>query len=111
MNSLEEACYRLTLAEGYLQKAEKFFAQEAWHDCMRDAQASIENAGKAVIACFAPVERSHEPVHQIMALLENGIFPEELCPLIENSLPVFGAMGHKEHIEVTYGDEETYTPP
>ena len=32
-------------------------------------------------------------------------------PLIEASLLVFGALGLREHIQATYGDEETYTPP
>lgn len=111
MNSLEEARYRLVLAEGYLERAERFFAQESWHDCVRDAQASVENAGKAVVARFVPVERSRDPVRQILTLLENNVFPEKLRPLIERGIPAFSALGFKEHIQVTYGDEETYTPP
>lgn len=111
MNSLREASYRMSLAEGYLRRAERFFKENAWLDCVRDAQAAVENAAKAIIANFAPVQRSHEPARQLEALLENGAFPEHLRPLVESGLAVFGAMGHREHIAVTYGDEETFTLP
>ena len=111
MNSLEEARYRLILAEGYLKRAEGFFTEGAWHDCVRDAQAAVENAGKALIAPFAPLERGHEPVRQIKALLDHGAFPKELRSLIEQSIPVLGSLGRKEHIWATYGDEDTHTPP
>ncbi len=111
MNSLREANYRMKLAEGYLERAERFFAENAWLDCVRDAQAAVENAAKAIIALFAPVQRSHEHIRQLASLLENGVFPEHIRPLVEDNLAVFGAMGRKELIAATYGDEETFTPP
>ena len=58
MNPIEDSRYRSTLAEGYLAKAERFFEESLWHDCVRDAQAAVENAGKSIVACFVPVEKT-----------------------------------------------------
>ena len=111
MNTIDDARYRLTLAEGYLDKAERFFRQEAWHDCLRDAQNSVENAGKSIVACFAPVEKTHEPVRQIRAMLQAGTIPMAVQKQIEEALLALSALGWENHIQVTYGDEETHTPP
>ena len=58
MNPIEDSHYCLILAEGYLAKAERFFEEALWHDCVRDAQAAVENAGKSIVACFVPVEKA-----------------------------------------------------
>lgn len=52
MNSQDDARYRLTLAEGYLDKAERFYGEASWHDCVRDAQAetALTAARRAVVA-------------------------------------------------------------
>ncbi|MFQ5611254.1 MAG: HEPN domain-containing protein [Anaerolineae bacterium] len=111
MNTIDEARYRLMLAEGYLDKAEGFFRQDAWHDCVRDAQGSIENAGKSIIACFTPIEKTHDPVKQIEALLKKGGIPSTIRESIEAALPALSALGREDHIRATYGDETTFTPP
>ena len=58
MNPIEDSRYRLVLAGGYLAKAERFFEESLWHDCVRDAQAAVEGAGKSIVACFVPVEKA-----------------------------------------------------
>mgnify|MGYP001125012848 CR=1 FL=1 len=111
MNPRNDARYRLTLAEGYLDKAERFYREASWHDCVRDAQAAIENAGKAIVACFTPVEKTYEPAEQIRVLLDEGAVPGPVHAMVVEALPSIEALGWKEHIQATYGDEATFTPP
>jgi HEPN domain-containing protein len=111
MNPRDEARYRLTLAEGYLDKANRFYGDGSWHDCVRDAQAAVENAGKAIVACFTPVEKTHEPAEQVRVLLDEGVIPDLVHQVVVEALPALEALGWKEHIQATYGDEATFTPP
>jgi len=111
MNPRSDARYRLTLAEGYLEKAERFYGNASWHDCVRDAQAAVENAGKAIVACFTPIEKTHQPAEQIRVLLNEGVIPDPACEMVVEALPALEALGWKEHIQATYGDEATFTPP
>jgi len=111
MNPRSDARYRLTLAEGYLDKAERFYEGASWHDCVRDAQAAVENAGQTIVACFTPIEKSHEPAAQIRAMLDKGLIPDPACAMVVEALPDLEALGWKEHIQATYGDEATFTPP
>ncbi|HID64466.1 MAG TPA: HEPN domain-containing protein [Anaerolineae bacterium] len=111
MNPRDDARYRLTLAEGYLDRAERFYAEASWHDCVRDAQAAVENAGKVIVACFTPLEKTHEPAEQVRVLLDEGVIPNQVCEMVVEALPALEALGWKEHIQATYGDEATFTPP
>ncbi len=111
MNSVDDARYRSTLAEGYLAKAEWFFEEALWHDCVRDAQAAVENAGKSIVACFVPVDKTHEPAKQIRAMLDEETFPEAVRGEVVQALAALGGLGWREHVLATYGDEETFTPP
>jgi HEPN domain-containing protein len=49
------------LAKGFLQEAEQDFQLHRWRSCVDNAQLSVENADKAIIAIFEPVERTHNP--------------------------------------------------
>lgn len=61
MNSRSDAEYGLRLAKGFLQEAEQDFQLHRWRSCVDNAQLSVENADKAIIAIFEPVERTHNP--------------------------------------------------
>lgn len=111
MNPQNDARYRLTLAEGYLDKAERFYEGASWHDCVRDAQTAVENAGKTIVACLTPIEKSHEPAEQIRVMLDKGLIPDPARAMVVEALPDLEALGWKEHIQATYGDEATFTPP
>ena len=78
MNTRDDARYRLDLAEGYLTEAEEDFAADKWSGCLAAAQESVENAGKAIIACLAPVVKTHEPSRQLAALLDDPRLPAHL---------------------------------
>ncbi|MDZ7359408.1 MAG: HEPN domain-containing protein [candidate division KSB1 bacterium] len=58
---ITDAEYRLRLAKGFQKEAEQDFQLQRWRSCVDNAQRSVENAGKAIIAIFEPVERTHNP--------------------------------------------------
>jgi HEPN domain-containing protein len=111
MNTVDDARYRMTLAEGQLADAEKDYDDRRWHLCVANAQSAAENAGKAIIACFLPIEKTHDPVRQIEVMLEEGIIPDEVREVVIEVLPALRDLGRKLHIQATYGDEDSYTPP
>jgi HEPN domain-containing protein len=111
MNTVDDARYRLTLADGQLADAEKDYDDQRWHLCVASAQSAAENAGKAIIACFLPIEKTHEPVKQIEAMLEEDIIPIEVRQTVVKVLPALRGLGRKLHIQATYGDENSYTLP
>lgn len=111
MNSHDDAKYRLDLALGYAKEAEDDLSTERWWACVSNAQVAIENAGKALIACFEPVEKVHELVPQLERLLKREQLPDALRRTLAGLVPIFARHGHGEHIKSTYGDDSTRTPP
>lgn len=106
MNSKEDAVYRLRLAEGFLEEAEEDVSLSRWRSCVSNSQLVVENSGKAIIALFEPLERTHEPAERIKALLEERVFDESLEQEIEEVLPLFEELGFEEHFMTDYGDED-----
>lgn len=107
MNSKEDAEYRLNISSGFLKEAEEDFRQKRWRSCVGNSQMSLENAGKAVISLFKPVEKTHEPIRQIKELIERGLLNESDCPEIsfDELVETFSALGEEEHFRSDYGDE------
>ena len=60
VKSVEEASFRLKLANGYVQEAKRLFEASLWRACVRSCQLAVENACKAVIALFRPPIRAHD---------------------------------------------------
>jgi HEPN domain-containing protein len=50
MKPLQSAQYRLKLAEGFLQEAQQDLKINRWRSCVDNAQLTVENALKALIA-------------------------------------------------------------
>ncbi|GAB6064524.1 HEPN domain-containing protein [Deferrisoma palaeochoriense] len=111
MRSRDEISYRLALAEGFLREAEQDFELERWRSCVDNAQLSVENAGKAVLAIFGVPPKTHEPAQALVALLETGRVPDSLATELRSCLPDFLSLGSAEHFLTDYGDESTYTLP
>jgi len=111
MNSHEEARFRLDLAEGYLREAEEEFKLERWWATVANAQLTIENAGKAVVALFEPVEKLHDPSKQLAEILSREPIPDPIKKKIHTLIGFFPRHGHTEHIKATYGEDKTFTPP
>jgi len=72
LQSEEEARYRLTLAEGYLERARKALASEDFSDTVSEAQLCVENAAKAVVSCFRIPGWSHDPSAELREVLESN---------------------------------------
>lgn len=107
----KEVAYRLALAEGFLAEANQDIKLERWRSCVNNAQLSVENAGKSVLAWFGAVPKTHDPAQQIAALLRTRAFPETVEEILQSMLPDLLALGSAEHFMTDYGDEATYTLP
>lgn len=111
MRSRKEADYRLKLAEQFCAEAERAFGQGEWRSCVRSCRDGVENAAKAVIAYFEPVEKSHNPDRQLSRLLEQKLIDRSLEKGIRELVGLSAEMGMKKHILIQYGDEETFRDP
>jgi len=112
MGPKEQSAYRLRLAEGFLKEAEEDFTLKRWRSCVDNSQLVVENAGKAIIAIFMPVERTHDPSVQLKQIIEKSdIGDVELKAELENYLPLFGELGIEHHFLSDYGKEEELQTP
>lgn len=111
MHYLKDADYRRRLAAGFLKEADEDFVSSRWRACVDNAQLSVENSGKAVIALFRPVEKTHDPSVQLKKLIEEKIVPEPMIAGVEELTVVVSRLGAEEHFMTDYGDEETGRDP
>lgn len=111
MKSKAESRYRLELAEGFLAEAEQDFELSRWRSCVDNSQLAVENSGKTIVACFRPVEKSHNPARQVADLLEKEEISPELISDIKILIPLLEKLGFEEHLKTDYGDEDTYKTP
>ncbi len=111
MNTPEEVTYRLALARGFLVEAEQDMDLGRWRSCVDNAQLTVENAGKTVLALFGITPKTHDPARQVAALLRNQSLPEDVQEQMQHMLPDLLALGTTEHFLTDYGDEVTYTLP
>lgn len=111
MQESKEVAFRLALAEGFMREANEDMALKRWRSCVDNAQLPIENGGKAVLAMFGVAAKTHDPAHQLAAILHSQNLPPEVQEAIQVLLPVLLALGAAEHFLTDFGDERTYTLP
>ena len=111
MKSQLDSRYRLELAEGFYGEANQDFELSRWRSCVDNSQLAVENSGKTVIACFRPVEKSHNPAKQVIDLIKTGEISLELIDDIKLMVPMLRNLGFEEHLKTDYGDENTYKSP
>lgn len=111
MNSKQDAEYRLKLARNHLKSAREDISLKRWPDAFSHSQLCVENSGKAIIAMFKPVEKTHDLMKQLSRLIEENLIPEEIKAELVGKLHLFGKMGRREHILADYGDEMSYQTP
>lgn len=111
MKSQAESRYRLELAEGFLSEALQDFELSRWRSCVDNSQLAVENSGKTIIACFRPVEKSHNPARQVADLLVKDEINQELVDDVRLIIPLLERLGFEEHLKTDYGDEDTYRSP
>ena len=111
MNAHDLIEYRARLAEGFIKEAEQDFVLERWRSCVDNAQVATENSGKAVLALFGVVPKTHDPAQQVAQVLRTRSLPSTLRELMEKMLPDLLALGSAEHFLTDYGDEVAYKLP
>lgn len=111
MNSQHDAEYRLRLAKGFQKEAEQDFQLQRWRSCVDNAQLSVENSGKAIIAIFEPVEKTHNPAINLRKLIAKGLVDSVLLGDLNAALTYFDELGFEEHFLTDYGDETNYRDP
>ncbi len=87
MNTPEEVTYRLSLAKGFLAEAEQDMDLGRWRSCVDNAQLTVENAGKTVLALFGITPKTHDPARQVAALLRNQSLPKDVQEQMQRMLP------------------------
>lgn len=111
MNFKDDAEYRKRLAGGFLHEARFNLEHQLWRSCVDNSQLCIENSGKMIIALFEPVEKSHNPSHQLKRLVEQKRLGDVLKSQVEEIIPILEHFGVEEHFMTDYGDETTRTDP
>lgn len=111
MNFKDDSEYRKRLARGFLNEARLNLEHQLWRSCVDNSQLSIENSGKMIIALFEPVEKSHNPSHQLKKLVEQKRLGDALQSQISEIIPILEHFGIEEHFMTDYGDESTRTDP
>jgi hypothetical protein len=110
MTAKDEGTYRLQLAGQLLREAQAQPA-EMTHPQALLARGAIENAAKAILACFASVPRTHEPAQLLLEALQDPRFPQHFRSTAEALVPILRSYGMKEHVLLSYGDEEHRIDP
>ena len=72
MNSEEEASYRLTLAEGYLKRAQEAATHKDYLSVISNSQLAVENSAKTIISCFRIPSWSHDPSGELLEVEEEN---------------------------------------
>lgn len=111
MNSKEDSKYRLKLAKGFLKEARQDVTLRRWRSCVDNAQLSVENAGKTIIAIFEPIAKSHNLASQLKGLVDREIIDQKIIKIVEEILPLAEKFGVEKHIMTDYGDESSYKVP
>jgi HEPN domain-containing protein len=111
VNSREDSEYRLRLARGFLHEARHNFEHALWRSCVDNSQLTVENCAKTVIAIFEPVEKTHDPSHQIKKLISRRPGDPELTQMLEDLVPMAEKFSSEKHFMTDYGDEVTKTDP
>jgi HEPN domain-containing protein len=111
VNFKEDAEYRKRLAIGFLEEARLNLKFELWRSCVDNSQLSIENSGKMIIALFEPIEKTHNPSHQLNRIVDHKKLYDALKPQIYELISILDRFGIEEHFMTDYGDETTRTDP
>ena len=69
---------------------------ERWRSCVDNAQLTVENAGKAALALFGIVPKTHDPARQIASILREQALPAEVSELLRAMLPDLLILGTED---------------
>ena len=105
MTSHLDAQYRLRVAAGFLAEASEDVNLTRWRSAVDNAQLSVENAAKAVLAMVGPVGRTHNPAIQLRQVGSAGLLPAAAQDSIERLAALAEQLGFDVHMQTDYGDE------
>ena len=111
MTAQDDALYRLRLARGFFQEARQDFELGRWRSCVDNAQLTVENSGKSILATFGPTPRTHEPINDIQKLIDEQKIDQSLLDDVNAVLPFFEELGFEEHFKTDYGLGSDYLVP
>ncbi len=111
MNQAQHVGYRLRLAQGFLAEAQQDITLTRWRSAMDNAQLTIENSAKAVLAILGPVGRTHYPAGSLRLTIEEKRWEDGFLDQIQRLAELTELYGFDIHIQTDYGDEtEGLTP-
>lgn len=93
------------LLKGFLLEARQDVDLGRWRAVMDNAQLSVENAAKAILALLGPVGRTHEPARFLRQALQSGTYPILPTAEVERLAELAEMLGSDIHIQTDYGDE------
>jgi HEPN domain-containing protein len=105
MTAGDQVSYRLRLAQGFLDEARQDVDLKRWRSAMDNAQLSVENATKAVLALLGPVGRTHNPAEQLRQVLSQSVFSGDNLARVQQLAEQAELLGPDVHIQTDYGDE------
>lgn len=104
VKSINDADYRLKLAEGFLDEAQQDVNLGRWRSAMDNSQLAVENAAKAVLALMGPVGRTHKPGPLLRQVVQDGT--EISDPVkVKRLAQLAELLGFDVHMQTDYGDE------
>lgn len=111
MPSIEDARYRIQLAEGFSSEARQDLELQRWRSCVDNGQLAVENAAKVVLALLAPVGKTHAPADLLRRALQREQFAPGLRSSVERLANLAEQLGWQVHVATDYGDEEARRIP
>ena len=111
MNCEREAQHRLGIACRLLAEAEQDAQLGRWRSCAANSQHGVEQAAKAVLACYGPVPRTHDVHVNLGKLVRSGRPTAVDAERVERLAAIAKRHGREQHMRVTYGDEDGLVSP
>ncbi len=111
MNQARHVSYRLRLAEGFLEEARQDVGLGRWRSAIDNAQLSIENSAKAVLAVLGPVGRTHYPAGELRRSVDENKWAERLIAPVQRLMEIAELYGFDVHVRTDYGDETDNLTP
>lgn len=105
MKSINDADYRLKLAQGFLDEAHQDVNLERWRSTMDNSQLAVENAAKAVLALIGPVGRTHKPGPLLRQAAQDGTLEISDLTKVKRLAQLAELLGFDVHVQTDYGDE------
>lgn len=112
MNSERDSRYRLAVAIGFRDEAADDFSRRSWRACVEHAQLAVENAAKAIVACFQPVGQTHRPQDELARILSaQTALTTDIQESLNDIIAICRSLSGREHVLAAYGDERARRTP